>query len=127
MRPFRSVAIVEDRAEDRFFLCHALRSVAENCRIFEFAYAEKALDFLRDPDRPALDLILVDIAMPRMDGFAFVDAYDALYPELRGRARLYIMSSSIDPRDRETAAAHRAISGFIEKPADAGGLARILG
>jgi CheY-like chemotaxis protein len=120
------VAIVEDRPEDRFFLAHALREVSADCQIFEFPSAEAALDFLHVPDRPRLDLILVDISMPRMSGFEFADAFQQLYPEVRGGARLCIISSSIDPNDCERALNHPAVADFLEKPARAARLADLL-
>lgn len=116
MRRPRYVALIEDRPEDRFFLGHTLRQVSADCQLVEFACAEDALDYLRTADRPKLDLILVDIAMPRMNGFEFADAYGELYPEFRGNAKVYMLSSSIDPVDRKAALSHPMISGFIEKP-----------
>lgn len=111
-----SIAVVEDRPEDRFFLGHALSEAFPDCMIKEFSYAENALAYLRSPDRPQLDLIIVDISMPRMDGFEFADAFSELYPELRSKAKLYIMSSSIDPKDHSRAAEHLSVAGFLEKP-----------
>ena len=122
----RYVALIEDRAEDRFFLRHALREASLPCELVEFSSAEAALDYLGSPDRPRLDLILVDISMPRMSGFEFADAYEQLYPEFKGDAKIYVLTSSIDPNDRRMAQAHPAITGFLEKPPKGEVLADLL-
>lgn len=113
---FRQALIIDDLDSDRFFLRHQLRKVCPDCEIKEFAYAEDAMSFLKTPGRDAVDLIFVDINMPRMDGFKFADAFDELYAELKGKAQVYIISSSINPEDEMNAANHPAIAGFILKP-----------
>jgi len=124
--PDASIAIIEDRAEDRFFLRVALEEAVQDCDVHEFAYAEDALAFLRSPERSKIDVILVDISMPRMDGFEFASEFDDLYAELKGQARLYITTSSIDPADARRAAAHPAIQGFLAKPVTAKMLEDVL-
>lgn len=113
---FRQAIIIDDMDADRFFLKRQLRKVFPNCEIKEFAYAEEAMSFLKTPARQTIDVIFVDINMPRMDGFKFADAFDDLYAELKGSTQLYIVSSSINPDDEAQAANHPAISGFILKP-----------
>lgn len=108
--------IIDDSDSDRFFISRILKKMKPDVELHEFAYAQDALSFLRSPDRPQADLLVVDINMPRMDGFEFADAYHALYPELRGNAPVFITSSSLNPADRERAAQHPCVSGFLEKP-----------
>lgn len=110
------ILALEDSSSDLFFLRRSLQKVLPESRLHEFVYAEDAIRFLKSPERPHLDLLLVDINMPRMTGFEFADAYLELYPELRGNAPVYIVSSSLDPSDQALAKAHPAISGYVEKP-----------
>ncbi|MEM6906234.1 MAG: response regulator, partial [Pseudomonadota bacterium] len=63
--------------------------------------------------------------MPRMDGFEFTDAFNALYPELKGQTKLYVVSSSINPDDAKRATDHPAIKGFIPKPTTREALAEL--
>ncbi|MFK7941895.1 MAG: two-component system response regulator [Paracoccaceae bacterium] len=116
MSPRASVVIVDDLKEDRYFLRRAIKKVFPDIGLREFAYAEDALAYLRSPDREPLALLLVDINMPRMNGFEFVDAFQQLYPELKGNARLYVMSGSIDPNDQERALRQPSVTGYLEKP-----------
>ena len=60
-------------------------------------------------------LILLDINMPEMDGWEFADAYEQLPADTR-TSRVVVLSSSINPRDRERADSHAVIDGFYSKP-----------
>ena len=109
------VLIIEDSEAERFFLRRTIEKSRPGCAVVEFAYASDALAYLEKPDRPSLHSIFVDINMPRMDGFAFANAFAALTPERRGMAQIWMVSHSIDPADREQAEAHPAIAGFLSK------------
>lgn len=79
--------------------------------------APKALEYLAactPEDFPAA--ILIDINMPLMNGFEFVEAYQKQFEEIGKNTLLYITSSSIQAADREKAAEHPRIAAFIEKP-----------
>ena len=109
--------VIDDDDADRFFLRRVLKQTVGS-DVIEFSYADDALSFLRSPARQTLDLLFVDINMPRMDGFEFANAFHLLYPELKSDTRLFIVSSSINPDDQHRAAAHPAIEGFLLKPVD---------
>ncbi len=79
--------------------------------------APKALQYLTNcsvADFP--EAILIDINMPLMNGFEFVEAYLKQFKEKKTNTLLYITSSSIQAADREKAAQHPNIAAFIEKP-----------
>ncbi|MEM6589294.1 MAG: response regulator [Pseudomonadota bacterium] len=115
----RQAVIIDDMDADRFFLRRQIQKALPDCDIKEFAYAADAMSYLKTPARDEIDVIFVDINMPRMDGFAFADAFQSLYAEIKGTTQLYIVSSSINPDDEQVAAKHPAISGFILKPTSA--------
>ncbi len=112
----KKVLLVDDCDADRYFFKRNLKKVAPSAEVVEFIYAQDALKYLKSPGREQFDFVFVDINMPRLDGFEFADAYAALYPELRGHARMYICSSSINPADRLRTDEHPMIDGYCEKP-----------
>ncbi|GAB4417812.1 MAG: response regulator [Bacteroidia bacterium] len=78
--------------------------------------ARHALNTLVDQQKndPASlpELILLDINMPGMNAWEFLEAYQA-----EGLScYLMILTSSIDKRDRDKAAQYPAVRGFIVKP-----------
>jgi len=63
------IYVLEDEAAVRMVLVEALTSLGHEVR--EFAEGQKALD---EVDRVLPQLILLDMRMPRMDGFQFITA-----------------------------------------------------
>lgn len=110
------VMIVDDSDDDRLFARVFIKRVDPEIMLHEFSYADTALEFIKSPDRPPIDLILLDISMPRMDGFEFIDRFVSLYPEHKGPSRVVVMSHSIDPKDHEWAHKHEGLVGFLTKP-----------
>ena len=116
MKACKLVAIVDD---DRFDRVSAKRAVKRNwpeAEVLEFPYASSMLDHLRTPGHQSIDLILLDINMPVMDGFQFADAYSNLFPEIRKNTRIVMMSNSIDPGDSMRAAKHPSVQKLVTKP-----------
>lgn len=118
-----SVVIIEDSEAERFFLKRAIRKARPGAEVAEFSYASEALAHLK---RHAAHVVFVDINMPVMDGFAFADAFWKLPSEARDQMRLWMVSHSIDPQDREQAEAHPAIAGFLPKTYHADDIDRVL-
>lgn len=62
------------------------------------------------------DIILLDLSMPIMDGWQFLDEYVKINPKIGKKITIYICSSSISPDDVARAKAINAVSDFIIKP-----------
>lgn len=59
-------------------------------------------------------LILIDINMPVMNGWEFIEAYEEL--DFKKDADLYILSSSVYENDIEKTKSYKSVKGFISKP-----------
>lgn len=62
------------------------------------------------------DIILLDLSMPIMDGWQFLDEYVKINPKIGKKITIFICSSSISPDDVSRAKAINAVSDFIIKP-----------
>lgn len=76
--------------------------------------AEALQSIAQAPGRTAL--ILLDINMPGMDGFEFLDAFDRLPAAQRGDTAVVVMSSSPLESDRQRALAHGVVKDYLVKP-----------
>lgn len=62
------------------------------------------------------DIILLDLSMPIMDGWQFLDEFVKINPKIGKKITIYICSSSISPDDVVRAKTITAVSDFIIKP-----------
>lgn len=84
-----------------------------------FENGKLALDTLleKKDDVEALPtVILLDINMPIMDGWEFLEKYKAIREELAKHIIIYMVSSSINPRDIERAKEYSDVMEYLEKP-----------
>jgi CheY-like chemotaxis protein len=62
------------------------------------------------------DMILLDLNMPEMNGWDFLQHYQQLMKKMAKVPRLYVVSSSISDSDSERAMKIKGVTGFITKP-----------
>jgi CheY-like chemotaxis protein len=84
-----------------------------------FTEAEKALAFLKenkDDSAKLPDVILLDLNMPVVDGWDFLDIYENFKQDLASVIRIFIVTSSVDEKDILRAGHYSTVNGFISKP-----------
>jgi CheY-like chemotaxis protein len=123
---FEQVMLIDDNDADLVYteIVLSARSVARE--VLSFDTAQSALQHLADASHPAVSLILLDINMPEMDGFAFLDAYAVLRERLRSPAPVVMLTSSPEAVDRERAMAAPGVYGYLIKPLDDDALRQLL-
>jgi response regulator RpfG family c-di-GMP phosphodiesterase len=73
---------------------------------------------LLENNEPLPNLVLLDIDMPIMNGWEFLDQILILNSAALNNSRVYIVTSSISSEDKEKAESYKAIKGFYSKPID---------
>ena len=67
-------------------------------------------------DKDTLVLIFLDINMPIMDGWGFLEIFNKIKPTLNFSTNLFIVSSSINPDDEDRAKNDPEVLDYFPKP-----------
>jgi len=118
---YNKVFIVDDD-EVSIFLTEAIlaaESFATECQ--GFLDAQTALQNLMESaqDSSAGDLpevIFLDLNMPFLSGWDFIEALTPYEQALKDRCRIYILTSSVDEQERKRAVKCSLVAGFLQKP-----------
>jgi two-component system, chemotaxis family, chemotaxis protein CheY len=113
------IAIIDD---DKIFQLTASKTIIATQltdKLLQFENGEEALQFIHDNlGNPTLlpDYIFLDINMPFVDGWMFLEDYAKLKSRLTKPVKIYMVSSSIDPRDIARAKSNNNVSDYVVKP-----------
>ena len=61
-------------------------------------------------------VLLLDINMPVMSGWEFLERFDNLGQDVKSRFKVFILSSSVDERDKQRSYANKNVNAFMVKP-----------
>ncbi len=115
-RHMKTVMLIDDSESDLLFSRIIVNRSGLCDDVLEFESATAALEHLRTPAGHEVDMILLDINMPGMDGFQFLDAYRDLAATQHARAAVVMLTSSPDPQDRSRAESYGCVRGYVVKP-----------
>jgi CheY-like chemotaxis protein len=80
---------------------------------------EIVLDYLeenRSESASLPDYIFVDLYMPLFNGWDFLNRFQKIYESLKKNINIYVVSSSVDPRDIDRSKTYPFVTTFISKP-----------
>ena len=95
-------------------------SIAEN--IYTHTGAKSAIEFLRNMEKLEVagevlpDVIFLDIDMPLMDGFQFLDEFEKLADVTKKKCRIVMLTSSINPQDFNRSKKYDNVKLYLNKP-----------
>jgi CheY-like chemotaxis protein len=119
MKAFDSVCVIDDDVVYRFALKCLLETWDLSTNFSEFTDGADALTYIKAHahDADALpDVVFLDINMPVMNGFNFLDEYGKIKNTLAKDMRIYLVSSTIADETRARAQNHPLVQGYIIKP-----------
>lgn len=115
----KCIMLVDDNPNDNFYHEREIRkSVLTDLVIITKTSGEAALEYLQIDKVDAIhpDLILLDIHMPGMSGWEFVQQYDELDKDQQSRAIIVMLTNSDNPIEKARTEAYDSVLDFITKP-----------
>ena len=113
------VALVDDDKIFQLTASKTIKALQLSDNILQFENGEDALKYLVDNalNSSALpDYLFLDINMPFVDGWMFLQDYAALKQALAKEISIFMVSSSIDPRDIHRAKSIPDVQEYVVKP-----------
>lgn len=110
--------IIDDSKLDRFIAEKLIKNTGKNGDIHLFSYAKDAIELIRNSN-PAPDkktIVIIDVQMPLMGGYEFIEAFEKLSPEVKSSFSIYMITSSINDTDRIRINNSGPVKKLLDKP-----------
>ena len=114
------ILLVDDDPIFFSFADMEINNVETAVEIHKAMICEEAIYFLRQGQ---VDIIFLDLNMPVMNGWEFLDAL----PQVENNDhQIYVLTSSIDPSDQRKADENPFVTSMLEKPLDKDKISKVL-
>ena len=113
------IMLVDDNADDNFIHTRVIKKNDSANIVITKQTALEALKYLKskkDNSEPPPNLIFLDINMPGMNGWEFLEEYNKLAKEFQSHAVVVMLTTSENPADMIKAKLFNEISEFKTKP-----------
>lgn len=114
------ILLIDDDEPTNFLNRMVIEEVDCALRVEIMQNARDALRYLTNTtpegDYPRPDLVFLDINMPAMDGWEFIERYNQLSAEQKARIIVVMLTTSFNPEDELKARKISGVSGFKNKP-----------
>lgn len=114
----RCIMLVDDNHDDNFFHEREIKKLNLASIVITKNTGWDALEYLQSKNAKDTtpDLIFLDINMPGMNGWEFLQKYNRLGKELQSKVIIIMLTTSDNPDDESRAKTWSFVSDFITKP-----------
>lgn len=123
MKVINRFILVDDEEANNFYHQIVIGGLFPEANVMSFTDGKSALDYLKNEhsdynqENPELkSAILLDINMPEMNGWEFLDEYEGLDREQRADYVIALVTSSQNPKDVEKAKSYNLVKEYVIKP-----------
>lgn len=112
-----TTVLIDDSDIDLFIQKRFLEVYRFSKNLTSYRSAEEALQKLNSArEQPIPDVIFLDLNMPNVDGFGFLEGFQALPHEIRDKSKIVVLTSSNSQKDRAQAFTYQNVIHFVTKP-----------
>jgi CheY-like chemotaxis protein len=116
---FERVMIIDDSYTDLYISSRIILTNNFGKKILDYSSAKTALKYLLENQEDITllpEVIFIDIYMPLMSGFDFLEEYNKLSLTLKQQCKVFVLSSTIDDLDILRASTDQNVTLFQIKP-----------
>lgn len=114
-----TILLIDDDEATNFIHEMVIRQADIAEKVVSVEGGQLALDFLsnlNENNEAKPDLIFLDINMPGMNGWEFLEKYNNLDEEKRGSIVMVMLTTSLNPDDAQKSKSYKSIRDFLNKP-----------
>lgn len=114
-----TIYLIEDNPIDIFIVQQMVELEFPQGSLITFPSTRQALEEFNQgkvPDHSPAQILLVDLDMPLLNGWEFLESYEKSAFYKRKSSPAYILTASINPKDVDKSKAFRSVAGFFSKP-----------
>jgi len=111
--------IIDDDAFNNKICSVTIEKISKEADVVTFLDPIQGFNYIAktfDSDKERNAILFLDINMPVMNGWEFLERYETLADTVKSRIRVYILSSSVDKRDIERARTNKNVVHYLVKP-----------
>jgi two-component SAPR family response regulator len=112
--------IVDDDATNNILCRYTIKKAAPESDIQSFEFPAEALKYINSAYANTVvqtsTILFLDINMPEINGWDFLDEFADMDEQIHDQFTIYLLSSSIDPSDKQRAESNKFVTGFLSKP-----------
>jgi two-component system nitrate/nitrite response regulator NarL len=109
--------LIDDSDIDLFIQRRFLEVYHFSKKLVSYKSAEEALISLHNYNgTEPPEIIFLDLNMPNMDGFGFLERFQGLPEEMRNKVRIVVLTSSNSQKDRDQVFSYKNVIQFVTKP-----------
>lgn len=129
MKKINTFCIVDDDDIYQFTTSLFLKKTDLVNKIIVFSNGLKAINFLKEEmgnSENIPDILFLDVNMPVMDGWEFLEEYLLIKPMMPKTIVIYMVTSSVDEKDVLRAKNISALSGYLVKPISSENIVEVI-
>lgn len=116
MKKKLNILLVDDDPDDNFYHQIIINEMDIVNSIHIVMNGIEAVDYLKSESRTPPDLIFLDLNMPRMNGWEFLEEYKHLGIEQKAKVLIVILTTSTNPDHIKKAMEIKEVTGYETKP-----------
>lgn len=122
VKKYKTVMLIDDNEIDNLINQKMIEAASITENIYTHTGAKSAIEFLRNMEQLDVaekvlpDVIFLDIDMPLMDGFQFLDEFEKLSNTTKTKCKIVMLTSSINPQDFNRSKKYDNVKLYLNKP-----------
>jgi response regulator RpfG family c-di-GMP phosphodiesterase len=118
MKKLSRFVIVDDDPLNNALCQVIIKTTIAEAEVKTFTLPEKVLEYIVvEYSKIGHEaILLLDLNMPTMSAWEFLEEFEKFDEKIKDCLKIYILSSSVDPRDIERASANKNVFDYIVKP-----------